>query len=63
MANSPVDRNQKIMMEEFGTRCLITDVSADKYISRAKREEKGQKKFSDFCGGKEGWDDFTERWH
>lgn len=63
MANSPVDMNSKIMQEEFGTRYLITDPRADKYLDKAKREAADQKKFTDFCGGKGGWTDYTERWH
>ena len=63
MANSPVDRNASMMQENFGTKVLITDVAADKYIERAKREDPAQKKFTEFCGKQNGWDDYTERWH
>jgi hypothetical protein len=52
-----------MMEEQFGTRVLITDPRADKYLERAKREQLTQKKFTEFCGGKGGWSDFTERWH
>ncbi len=40
MANSPVDKNTKIMSKEHGTNCLITDTSADYYLAlSAKRRE------------------------
>lgn len=62
MANSPVDRNQEIMQKEFGTKVLITDLASETYLKRSQKL-KEQKKFTDFCGGKSGWDDYTERWH
>jgi hypothetical protein len=63
MATQPVDRNEKIMSRDFGTKCLITDPVADRYLERASRNNPDQKKFKEFCGGKNGWNDFTERWH
>ena len=39
MANSPVDKNTKIMSEEHGTKCLITDKKADYYLALAKHRE------------------------
>ena len=63
MANSPIDKNPKIMQEQFGTRVLITDLAADKYLEKAHKENPTQKKFTEFCGGAGGWSDFTERWH
>jgi hypothetical protein len=63
MANSPVDRNSEIMLAEHGTRCLITDIAADKYLAKAHKERSDQKKFTEFCGKQNGWDDYTERWH
>jgi len=63
MANSPIDRNPDIMQEQFGTRVLITDLAADKYLAKAHKENPTQKKFTEFCGGAGGWSDFTERWH
>jgi hypothetical protein len=62
MANSPVDVVPSMMEEQFGTRVLITDPRADKYFERAKREDPTQKKFTEFCGGKGGWTDYTEHW-
>jgi hypothetical protein len=64
MANHPnPDRNASMMQKDFGTKVLITDPSADKYLERAKREDPTQKKFTEFCGGTGGWNDYTERWH
>jgi hypothetical protein len=61
MANSPVDRNPELMQQEFGTKVLITDLAADRYLEKAARENPHQKKFTEFCGGAGGWDDFCER--
>ena len=61
MANSPVDVVSWIMEEDFGTRYLITDPRADRYLSTSKVTATAEKKFSTFCGGKGGWDDFCER--
>ena len=50
-----------MMEEDFGTRVLITDVAADRYLEKSRKEKATQKKFTEFCGGKGGWDDFCER--
>ena len=63
MANLPVDKNSSMMEEDFGTRVLITDPAADKYLYKAAKENPEQEKFKKFCGGKGGWSDYTERWH
>jgi hypothetical protein len=63
MANLPVDKNSSMMEEDFGTRVLITDPAADKYLDKAAKENSEQEKFKKFCGGKGGWSDYTERWH
>jgi hypothetical protein len=63
MALNPVDRNSELMEQEFGTRVLITDLAADRYLDRAAKEKPNQKKFTEFCGKQNGWDDYTERWH
>jgi len=63
MANLPVDKNPKMMQEDFGTVVLITDPAADKYLDKAAKENSEQEKFKKFCGGKGGWSDYTERWH
>jgi hypothetical protein len=51
------------MQESFGTKVLITDPAADKYLEKAAKEDPNQKKFTEFCGKQHGWDDYTERWH
>ena len=61
MANSKVDRDEKQMFAEHGTKCLITDLVADKYLERAKKH--GEERYSKWCGGKDGFDDFCERMH
>ena len=61
MANSPVDRNASLMQEDFGTRVLITDLAADKYLNRSAKH--GTERFRVWCGGKGGFDDFAERLH
>jgi len=63
MAIQPVDRNEELMSQDFGTVCLITDPVAERYLSRAARNNPDQKKFKEFCGGAGGWTDYTERWH
>jgi len=61
MANSPVDKSPKIMQEEFGTRVLITDLAADKYLAQSAKH--GTERYSVWCGGKDGFDDYAERLH
>lgn len=63
MANSPIDTIPQMMEEQFGTKYLITDPRSDAILERKNREDPEQKKFTEFCGGKGGWTDFTERWH
>ena len=63
MANLPVDKNSKMMQEDFGTVVLITDPAADRYLAKAAKDDPNQEKFTKFCGGKGGWTDYTERWH
>jgi hypothetical protein len=61
MALNPVDRNASLMQKDFGTKVLITDLAADRYLEKAAKENPNQKKFTEFCGGAGGWDDFCER--
>ena len=61
MANSKVDRDEKQMFLEHGTKCLITDLAADKYLAQASKH--GKERYSKWCGGKGGFDDFAERMH
>ena len=63
MANSPVDRNASMMQEDFGTKVLITDLAADRLLAKSTKDNPNQKKFTEFCGKQNGWDDYTERWH
>jgi hypothetical protein len=63
MAVSPIDKNSSLMQEDFGTVVLVTDRAADRYLAKAAKENPNQEKFTKFCGGAKGWDDFTERWH
>jgi hypothetical protein len=64
MANHPnPDKVPSIMQEDFGTKVLITDLAADRYLEKARKEDPTQKKFTEFCGKQNGWDDYTERWH
>ena len=50
-----------IMQEDFGTKVLITDPRADKLL--AKGAKHGNERYSRWCGGKGGFDDFAERLH
>jgi hypothetical protein len=61
MAKSKVDENREMMFADHGTRCLITDTAADKYLDRAKKH--GTDRYSKWCGGKDGFDDYAERLH
>jgi hypothetical protein len=57
------DNVPSMMQEDFGTKVLITDLAADRYLEKARKEDPTQKKFTEFCGKQNGWDDYTERWH
>ena len=50
------------MFEDHGTRVLITNPKANKYLDMAAKRI-DQQKYGQWCGGKDGWDDYTERWH
>jgi acyl-coenzyme A synthetase/AMP-(fatty) acid ligase len=64
MANHPhPDNVPSMMQEDFGTTVLITNPAADRLLAKAAKEKANQKKFTEFCGGKNGWNDYTERWH
>jgi hypothetical protein len=49
------------MQEDFGTKVLITDLAADKYLEQSAKH--GTERYSRWCGGKDGWDDYAERLH
>ncbi len=57
MALNQTDYNKKMMQNDFGTVCLITNPKADKYLNRPK-----ENRLSKWCGGKNGFDDFVERY-
>ena len=59
MANSPTDFVPSMMKEDFGTKCLITNAAADRYMSRSERLGPGR--CEKWCGGKGGFDDYCER--
>lgn len=61
MANSPTDTNPSIMEEVCGTKYLITNREADRFLDRANRY--GTERYEKWCGGREGFDDFCERLH
>ena len=58
-----VDRNTDVMREVAGTIVLVTDPAADLLLQKSAKNSPHQKKFTEFCGGKGGWSDYTERWH
>jgi len=63
MAVSPnPDRNIDIMKNDHGTLCLITDVQSDHYLNKVKYTIP-EDRYSRPCGGKNGFDDYVERWH
>jgi len=61
MALNPVDRNAPLMQETTGAKVLITDRAADRYLEQAAKH--GTERYSRWCGGKDGWDDYAERLH
>jgi hypothetical protein len=61
MANSPTDAIPAMMKEDFGTSFLITDPRADSILNRLERH--GTERYSRWCGGKNGFNDFSERLH
>jgi hypothetical protein len=67
MANHPnPDTVPEMMKGDFGTNVLITSPEADKYLRKArlkKYQDVPEDRYSRPCGGKNGFDDFIERWH
>ena len=66
MAINPVDTDPKQMEEDFGTRVLITSPEADRYLLRSrslKSKQVPDDRYSRWCGGKGGFDDYSERLH
>lgn len=63
MAQHPnPDRDISYMMQEHGTSCLITDYASEKYLQKSKYQVPNDR-YSRWCGGQGGFDDFIERWH
>jgi hypothetical protein len=67
MANHPnPDTVPSMMQHDFGTKVLITSPQADKYLMMARKKKYGcppEDRYSRWCGGKNGFDDFSERLH
>jgi hypothetical protein len=55
------DNVPSMMQEDFGTKVLITNLAADRYLEKAAKH--GTDRYSKWCGGKDGWDDYAERLH
>ena len=55
------DNVPSMMQEDFGTKVLITDLAADRYLKEAAKH--GSERYSRWCGGRDGFDDFAERLH
>lgn len=55
------DRNASLMQETTGAKVLITDLAADRYLEKSAKH--GAERYSRWCGGKGGWDDYAERLH
>jgi len=65
MSTQHPDTVPAMMQEDFGTRVLVTSPIADQYLERARKKQYliPEDRYSRPCGGKEGFDDFVERWH
>jgi hypothetical protein len=55
------DNVPSMMQEDFGTKVLITDLAADRYLEKAAKH--GTERYSRWCGGAGGFDDYVERMH
>lgn len=63
----PVDKSEDFIKEGM---TLITEVDSDKYLKPTRKIEQKEElypipedRLSRPCGGKNGFDDFVERWH
>jgi hypothetical protein len=65
MAIHPTDFNSEIMRAEHGTVVLATSPMADMYLTKAKDKQYNvpDDRYSRWCGGRNGFDDFAERLH
>lgn len=53
------DRNVSYMKEQWGTVRLVTDY----FPESTKPNQPPSDRYSRHCGGKNGFDDYVERWH
>ena len=63
MANHPIpDQGNEFIKSGM---VLITDPRSDKYLGKVQKHPNDPPKdrYSKWCGGKNGFDDFVERWH
>lgn len=56
------DRNVEYMKEMWGTTRLVTDYYQES-PPKKKPSEPPEDRYSRWCGGKNGFDDYVERWH
>lgn len=63
MSNHPIpDSNQEYMVQQWGTKYLITDPRSDYYLKKASKSKNDppEDRLSRPCGGKDGFDDYAE---
>lgn len=62
----------EVMERDFGTAVLITNAKSDRYMKKTNVSHDVKENLhpvedetltEKFCGGKNGWDNFIERWH
>ena len=63
MANHPIPDQSKDFIASGMV--LITDPRSDEYLSKVRKHpnDPPTDRYSQWCGGKNGFDDFVERWH
>ena len=61
MAIQRTETVPSVMEETTGSKFLITDPRADRILSERARH--GTERYTKWCGGKGGFDDFAERLH
>lgn len=59
MGNSPTDKSKDFIASGM---TLITDPASDRYLNKKKKNDPPSDRLSRQCGGKEGFDDYVERW-
>jgi hypothetical protein len=63
MSKYQVDRDVQYMYENWGTKRLITDYNVPNLQENKKKNTPPEDRMSRPCGGKNGFDDYVERWH